>query len=135
MRKLSFGNHFPGIMNPLDGQVRHVEDGHGMYQYYVKVVPTVYQYLDGRKVVSNQYSVTEHLRHVAPGAGRGLPGVWFFYEVSPVHATFEETRRSFLEFASTVCGLLGGVFTIVGVMEGGVGALMKKFGKGSELAM
>jgi hypothetical protein len=38
-----------------------------MYQYYIKVVPTVYQYLDKRQVDSNQYSVTEHMRHLAPG--------------------------------------------------------------------
>eukprot|EP00613_Pedinella_sp_CCMP2098_P000262 CAMPEP_0171618484 /NCGR_PEP_ID=MMETSP0990-20121206/14777_1 /TAXON_ID=483369 /ORGANISM="non described non described, Strain CCMP2098" /LENGTH=379 /DNA_ID=CAMNT_0012183303 /DNA_START=55 /DNA_END=1194 /DNA_ORIENTATION=- len=126
---LSFGNHFPGIMNPLDGQKRSVEDGHGMYQYYIKVVPTVYQYLDGRQVVSNQYSVTEHLRHINPGGGRGLPGVWFFYEVSPVHALFEEERRSsLLEFTSSVCAILGGVFTILGVVDGGVGAVLRRFG-------
>jgi len=47
---LSFGDHYPGIMNPLDGQRRTVQDGHGMYQYYIKVVPTVYKYLDGRQV-------------------------------------------------------------------------------------
>ena len=37
--------------------------------------------MDGREVASNQYSVTEHLRHISVGSGRGLPGVWFFYEV------------------------------------------------------
>ena len=43
IKSLSFGNHFPGITNPLDGQRRGVQDGHGMYQYYLKVVPTVYK--------------------------------------------------------------------------------------------
>jgi hypothetical protein len=37
---LSFGDHFPGIKSPLDGQKRKIEDTHGMYQYYVKIVPT-----------------------------------------------------------------------------------------------
>jgi len=77
-------------------------------------------------VVSNQYSVTEHLRHITPGAGRGLPGVWFFYEVSPIHAIFEETRRSTLEFISSVCAILGGVFTIVGVADRGLDAIVRK---------
>jgi hypothetical protein len=45
IKHLSFGNHFPGIMNPLDGEKRVVQDGHGMYQYYLKVVPTIYKYV------------------------------------------------------------------------------------------
>lgn len=40
---LSFGDNFPGIKSPLDGEKRSVVDTHGMYQYYVKVVPTRYK--------------------------------------------------------------------------------------------
>jgi hypothetical protein len=66
-----------GFKSPLRQQVRVVEDGYGMYQYYIKVVPTVYRFLDDRPpAVSNQYAVTEHLRHVNPGSNRGLPGQW-----------------------------------------------------------
>ena len=39
-----------------------------------------------------QYSVTEHMSHLSPGSGRGLPGIYFHYEVSPIHAIFEEKR-------------------------------------------
>jgi len=133
IKSLSFGNHFPGIMNPLDGHSKTILDGHGMFQYYIKVVPTVYQYLDGRRVESNQYSVTEHLRHINPGSGRGLPGLWFFYEVSPIHAVFEETRHSTLEFISSVCAILGGVFTLLGFFDNAVGFLFTKFNKRGEL--
>lgn len=133
IKSLSFGNHFPGIMNPLDGHKKIITDGHGMFQYYIKVVPTVYQYLDGRRVESNQYSVTEHLRHINPGSGRGLPGVWFFYEVSPVHALFEETRHSTLEFIASVCAILGGIFTILGTVDRALGMLFAKLDKKGEL--
>ena len=129
IKSLSFGNTFPGITNPLDNVVRKISDGHGMYQYYIKIVPTVYKYIDGREVVSNQYSVTEHLRHVNPGTGRGLPGVWFFYEVSPVHAVFEETKRSFMEFITSVCAILGGIFTVMGFVDTIIGEVMKRLGK------
>lgn len=92
-----------------------------------QVVPTVYKYIDGTEVVSNQYSVTEHLRHVTPGSGRGLPGVWFYYELSPIQAVVEEHRKGFLEFLASVCAILGGVFTIFGVLDGVVGTVMDKF--------
>jgi hypothetical protein len=38
INSLSFGENFPGITSPLDGQVRIVHDTHGMYQYYIKVL-------------------------------------------------------------------------------------------------
>lgn len=36
-----------------------------------QVVPTRYRFLNGTVIQTNQYSVTEHLRHVNPGSGRG----------------------------------------------------------------
>ena len=90
---LSFGENFPGITSPLDGQSRRVQDTHGMYQYYIKVVPTRYKALySSAAIESNQYSVTEHMSHLSPGSGRGLPGVYFHYELSPIQALFEERR-------------------------------------------
>ena len=72
INKLRFGDEYPGAIYQLDNQTRTVEDGHGMYQYYMKVVPTTYTYLHGKEnIESNQFSVTEHLRHVNPGSGRG----------------------------------------------------------------
>ena len=38
INSLSFGDNFPGIKSPLDGEVRTVQDTHGMYQYYIKVL-------------------------------------------------------------------------------------------------
>jgi endoplasmic reticulum-Golgi intermediate compartment protein 3 len=64
-----------------------------------------------------------------------LPGVWFFYEVSPIHAVFEETRRSALEFISSVCAILGGVFTILGVMDSVIGLMFEKMDKKGELGI
>eukprot|EP01041_Mallomonas_annulata_P001094 gene1094-2128_t len=115
MNGLSFGDHFPGIRSPLDGQTRSLEDTHGMYQYYIKVVPTRYKRADGSEVESNQYSVTEHLRHLAPGSGRGLPGLYFYYEVSPIQAVFQEKRKGFLPFLTSVCAIVGGAFTVMGI--------------------
>ena len=57
---LSFGTDYPGMKNPLDKwqQVQAVPTC--MYQYFLKVVPTLYEYVTGDKdkVESNQYSVT-----------------------------------------------------------------------------
>ncbi len=121
VNSLSFGDHFPGVRSPLDGEVRTVKDTHGMYQYYIKVVPTRYKELGrSEEISSNQYSVTEHLRHLSPGSGRGLPGVYFYYETSPVQAVFEETRgggRGFMRLLTNLCAIVGGTFTVMGLVD------------------
>lgn len=78
VNSLSFGENFPGITSPLDGQSRKVQDTHGMYQYYIKVVPTKYKTLNSATFIeSNQYAVTEHMSHLSPGSGRGTICICF----------------------------------------------------------
>jgi endoplasmic reticulum-Golgi intermediate compartment protein 3 len=38
--------------------------------------------------------------------------VWFFYETSPVHVEFQERRKGILPFITSVCAIVGGVFTV-----------------------
>lgn len=125
INSLSFGDNFPGIRSPLDGKTNMVDDTHAMYQYYIKVVPTKYKKLDGQVIESNQYSVTEHKSHLAPGSGRGLPGLYFNYEVSPIQALFEERRaRRLLPFIVSVCAIIGGVFSVMRIVDLVVGYLL-----------
>jgi hypothetical protein len=44
-----------------------------MYQYFIKVVPTQYNYLNGTLLETNQFSVTQHERVISAGM-QGLPG-------------------------------------------------------------
>jgi len=80
-------------------------------------VPTTYKYLDGRIIQTYQFSVTEHMRHVSPGSGRGLPGVFFFYEVSALHVVIEESRRGWISFFTSVAAIVGGVVTVLGMLD------------------
>ena len=90
-----------------------------MHQYYLQVVPTTYTFLkDARTLDTNQYSVTEHQRHVNPGSGRGLPGVYFFYEVSPLHVSYTETRRGWLALLTSIASVCGGVFVTMQMIDG-----------------
>jgi len=83
----------------------------------LQVVPTLFKYLNGTTIQTNQYSVTEHMRHVNPGSGRGLPGVFFFYEVSALHVEIEESRRGFVAFFTSVAAIVGGVVTVMGMLD------------------
>jgi hypothetical protein len=51
-----------------------------------QVVPTDYVDKAGIRTNTNQFSVTENFRESAEpsGGGRSLPGVFFFYDLSPI---------------------------------------------------
>jgi endoplasmic reticulum-Golgi intermediate compartment protein 3 len=73
--------------------------------------------LNGTTIQTNQFSVTEHMRHVNPGSGRGLPGVFFFYEVSALHVEIEEYKRGWVAFFTSVAAIVGGVVTVMGMVD------------------
>jgi hypothetical protein len=118
INRLSFGTDFPGIINPLDEAVKiWTKDGSSEYQYYVKVVPTVYEDLKNNILNTNQYSVTEYERTVVTENNQGVPGVFFNYDISPIRVIFKETTKSFAIFITSVCAIIGGVFTVASIID------------------
>ena len=82
-------------------------------QYYLKVVPTDYEYLNGNVLESNQYSVTTHFRRAEEDSKHGeLPGVYFYYDFSELRVHISEQRHSFGHFITGILSILGGVFTV-----------------------
>ena len=128
MNSLSFGPAFPERDSPLDGVSRAVskEQGSGMFQYYTQVVPTQYRRLGGETIESNQYAVTEHYRKIAPNSHRWLPGVFFFYDISSIKVNRAEERKGFGQFLTSVCAIVGGVFTVMGMVDSSLHSLRKK---------
>ncbi|KAL6578317.1 hypothetical protein OROMI_010645 [Orobanche minor] len=117
INRLAFGEYFPGVVNPLDGAQWTQQTPNAMYQYFLKVVPTLFTDIDEHTIQSNQFSVTEHVKGSELGQLQALPGVFFFYELSPIKVTFTETHVSFLHFLTNVCAIIGGVFTVSGIID------------------
>ncbi|XP_034888858.1 uncharacterized protein [Populus alba] len=134
INRLAFGDNFPGVVNPLAGiQLMH-DTPNGVQQFFIKVVPTIYTDIRGRTVHSNQYSVTEHFKKSELTPLDSLPGVYFFYDFSPIKVIFKEEHISFLHFMTSVCAIIGGIFTIAGIIDSfinhGQRAIKKKVGIG-----
>ncbi|GAU34375.1 hypothetical protein TSUD_217150, partial [Trifolium subterraneum] len=77
----------------------------------------MYTDVNGNTIQSNQFSVTEHFRTGDVGRLQSLPGVFFFYDLSPIKVTFTEENVSFLHFLTNVCAIVGGVFTVSGILD------------------
>uniref|UniRef100_A0A3P9CGH5 Endoplasmic reticulum-Golgi intermediate compartment protein n=1 Tax=Maylandia zebra TaxID=106582 RepID=A0A3P9CGH5_9CICH len=112
IKHLSFGKDYPGLVNPLDGtdvtapQVLQEFLLCFGFHFFHQVVKT------------NQFSVTRHEK-VANGliGDQGLPGVFVLYELSPMMVKFTEKHRSFTHFLTGVCAIIGGVFTVAGLID------------------
>jgi hypothetical protein len=136
--KLSFGEAIPGVVNPLDGVKRDMQGDAGMYQYFLKVVPTVFTKKSRGvgETSTNQFSVTDHFVSVDAEQGQHLPGVFFFYDLSPIKVNIVERRDSVFGFTTNLCAIVGGVFAVSGILDAtvyrGGKALRKKIDLGKQ---
>jgi hypothetical protein len=66
-------------------------------------------------VSSNQYSFTEVFR--TSSEVERLPAVYFHYELSPIMAQLSEEHKPVGAFLTGLCAIIGGVFTLSGVVD------------------
>ena len=119
IKHLSFGDEFPGQKNPLDDTKHQNDKLNTAWHYYLKVVPTEFRALDAEPIKTNQYSVTRHDKQISQFADR-LPGVIISYEIAPIAVIKSETRRSWVHFATSVCAIIGGLFTVSSIVDAAI---------------
>nr|XP_023022430.1 endoplasmic reticulum-Golgi intermediate compartment protein 3 isoform X2 [Leptinotarsa decemlineata] len=119
IRHLSFGASIESqTHNPLKDTEAFATEGSTMFQYYIKIVPTSYVRKDGTIIIANQFSVTKHQKVVSIMSGEsGMPGIFFQYELSPLMVKFSEKERSFGHFVTNLCAIIGGVYTVAGLLD------------------
>ena len=94
---LSFGPEFPNMVFPMNGHACPHTEGIAMYQYHIKVVPTVYESLSGRVMDTNQFSASDFTQELV-----GVRGWRRRQRTRATRAAATERRPSFLPPA-TVC--------------------------------
>ncbi|KAL0637961.1 hypothetical protein Q9L58_003039 [Maublancomyces gigas] len=123
VNELSFGEYYPKLVNPLDGVVAGTDRHFYKFQYYLSVVPTIYEsYTTGRKLVTNQYAVTEQ-SHVVPS--QSVPGIFFKFDIEPISLTVTDSRTPLVQFVVRLVNIIGGVlvsgnwiYKLLGVLTG-----------------
>eukprot|EP00929_Paragymnodinium_shiwhaense_P082991 TRINITY_DN44024_c0_g1_i2.p1 TRINITY_DN44024_c0_g1~~TRINITY_DN44024_c0_g1_i2.p1 ORF type:complete len:379 (-),score=88.88 TRINITY_DN44024_c0_g1_i2:298-1434(-) len=116
---ISFGDHVPGLVSPLDGTTKIVRHGAFMFHYYIKLVPTVFATRSGDEKYTNQYSYTDSARNVQVRTGElsGLPGLFIVYDFSPFLMSKTEVAKPWSYIFTSICAIIGGVFTIASLVE------------------
>ena len=96
------------------------------YEYFLKVVPSKLVSLSGTEVDSYQYVSNSNFI-----LGRfQIPAIYFRYDFSPLTVRFIQRRTSLAHFLVQVCAIIGGVVTVLGLVNGALVAASKRFKKG-----
>ena len=118
---------YEGVLNPLNGVVhRETEPLH--YEYFLDIVPTMYTYRPKKKgasttnsLVERGYQFTSNM-HRIPNPPGNMPAVFFQYQLSPITVSYGFDRPSFSHFVTYMCAIIGGVFTVAGILSRSVNA-------------
>jgi len=118
IHRLEFGESVSGVQSPLEGTVKVVRQGAHMFHYYIKLVPTLFT-SRSRRVYTHQYSVTEQEKDVMVTEGEltGLPGVFLVYDFTPFMVQKVEKVVPLSHFITSVMAIVGGVFTVAGMLD------------------
>ncbi|KAK3101961.1 hypothetical protein FSP39_007659 [Pinctada imbricata] len=134
IEKFSFGDSVNGIVNPLDGEEQITTDSeycypqcidYHLFQYFMKVVPTEVRTYRAGNVNTYQYAVTERNRTINHSQGsHGIPGIFIKYDLNALKIRIREQHQPFLQFLVRLCGIVGGVFAVSGMLHNWTGTVV-----------
>ncbi|KAI7907221.1 endoplasmic reticulum vesicle transporter-domain-containing protein [Cokeromyces recurvatus] len=103
------------LVHPLDNTKWGNMQAAMMYQYFIKIVPTEFDFLNGKQTRTFQYSVSKQDQLVTNGGG--LPGVFFMLDHSPMRIIYSEWRPTLGSFLTSLCAIVGGVFSVASIID------------------
>lgn len=122
IHEISFGDdvrtlNLEGSFNPL-GQLKHLDDSAlQSHEYHLRIVPSIYDELNGARLRPYQYQYA-YKRYISLGfTGQVIPAIWFKYDINPISVKYKKHRRPFYEFVCMTCAIIGGTFTVAGIID------------------
>ena len=84
-----------------------------IHQYYLKIVPTKFLTYSSKEINNYQYTYN----YFAENAMYEMPSLYFRYDISPITVEYKQYKETFLNFFINICAIIGGVFTITGIID------------------
>ena len=122
IHEISFGDdvrrlNLKGSFDPLRNIQRLDDSNLQSHEYHLRIVPSIYEELDGSMLRPYQYSYA-YKKYVSIGfTGRVIPAIWFKYDINPISVKYKKHRRPFYEFLCMTCAIVGGTFTVAGIID------------------
>ncbi|XP_066913255.1 endoplasmic reticulum-Golgi intermediate compartment protein 1-like [Clytia hemisphaerica] len=88
------------------------------HNYVIKIVPTKFKRLSGQIEDTFQYSYAQK-EFIAYNGHRQqlMPAIWFKYDFNPITIQYTEQRQPFYHFITMFCAIIGGTFTVAGIID------------------
>ncbi|XP_025094806.1 endoplasmic reticulum-Golgi intermediate compartment protein 1-like isoform X1 [Pomacea canaliculata] len=115
--ELEEGKNVKGSFNPLQNVDKSNSDAMASHDYILRVVPSVYEDIKGNIQFPFQYTFSSREVVQFHHGGVAMPAIWFRYELSPITVRYKEKRKPFYTFLTTVCAIVGGTFTVAGILD------------------
>lgn len=114
-------------LQPMNGNVYVTNEPHTAYHHHLKMVTTNYKYknyqLGERIGTSYQLLAQSQLSRYETDE---VPEAKFSYDLSPVAISYRETSRKWYDYVTSIMAIIGGSFTVVGMMESTVHSITSK---------
>ena len=107
-----------GAFNTMGGKDTTEYPPLSTHNYVIKIVPTKFKRLSGEIENTFQYSYAQkdyiaYNRHQQPV----MPAIWFKYDFNPITIQYTEHRQPFYHFITMFCAIIGGTFTVAGIID------------------
>lgn len=122
IHEISFGDdvralNLHGSFDPLKGTTRIEDMALQSHEYHLRIVPSIYEERNGKLLRPYQYSYA-HKKYISMSfTGHVIPAVWFKYDINPISVKYKERRKPFYEFLCMTCAIVGGTFTVAGIID------------------
>lgn len=122
IHEISFGDdvrtyNLHGSFDPLKGVQKIDDSALQSHEYHLRIVPSIYEEISGSTLRPYQYSYA-YKKYISIGfTGHVIPAVWFKYDINPISVKYKERRKPFYEFLCMTCAIVGGTFTVAGIID------------------
>jgi hypothetical protein len=111
-------------ISPMDGNAYATYDLHEAYHHYLKVITTMTPELKmGRREVK-AYQIVQSSQ-LSYYRNDQIPEAKFTIDMSPISIHYRKSSRHWYDYLTQVMAIIGGVFTMVGLLESMVSSAMK----------
>jgi len=123
---------------PFDQNVYVTHKEHEAHHHYLKVITTDF---DAEKLARKKYSQNKGF-YKPPELNRAyqilqssqlslykndiVPEAKFTYDLSPIAVSYVKTSRAWYDYFTSVMAIVGGTFTVVGMLESGINSVSSK---------
>lgn len=122
IHEISFGDdvrslNLHGSFDPLRDTHKLDDSSLQSHEYHLRIVPSIYEGSAGSNLRPYQYSYA-YKKYISLGfTGHVIPAVWFKYDINPISVKYKERRKPFYEFLCMTCAIVGGTFTVAGIID------------------